>query len=331
MTTTDPAADAPADNTLGLEGFEEALLNFGNPTEPEGAPEPTQSVETSDAVEEPAAAEDPPAKEPEASEDPPATEQTVNFDGFSDDQKANFERLLKDGHVTPAFVENERVNTLRQDVWTKKTMALAEERKAWEAKQAEIAADLENLEAIRSDPRLHDLWMKFASGEIQPEDQEELVDRKSAAEVARAEYQRIKAEEDSKRASYDAKRQVLDQAAAEVRETLGVSQDQLLGYLKEEIALLPPGTDPILAVTPEELQRRVIARHEISTAKAEADELRKQLQKRTSHDARTAKQSFPPARQVASAVPTDPLSLTEAELGLDPDWSNVTGFGFPRE
>ena len=321
-----------ADAEPSLEGFEEAMAGLGNPVDV-GQSEPARAVETSEAEDTPPEeSADKADKAPEAPDEvEPAAEQTVNFDGFSDDQKTTFERLLKDGHVTQEWVEAERLRTLFQSNYTKKTMALAEERKAL----AEQKEDLDLLERIRADDRLHAAWLKLSRGDIPAEEEsfdgDELVDKKTAQQVAREEYERLEAEKSQRTASeqavYNAKTKALTDAAADLVSTLGVTADRMSEYLAIEQGLLPPGIDPILHITPEELQRRVLMRHEVESAKAEAAALREQLTKKTSRDERTSKQSLPPARRVSADHTMSVLEQTEADLGLDPDWSNVQGFG----
>jgi len=110
-------------------------------------------------------------------------------------------------------------------------------------------------------------------------------------------------------------------------DALGATPEQMSAYLAAEEEALPKGTDPILVVDIPELERRVFLRHEAATAKAEAAELRAQLSKKQSRAAQSAKQSLSPSRRVADAGALTPLQQTERDLNLDPDWSNVTGFG----
>ncbi len=108
---------------------------------------------------------------------------------------------------------------------------------------------------------------------------------------------------------------------------LGVDAVQMDKYIDAEVATLPPGTDAILHFSPEEAQRRVASRHELAMAQAKNAELSALLEQKTARDARTAKQSVQPARRVAGDGSMTILQQTEADLGIDPDWGNVQGFG----
>jgi hypothetical protein len=166
----------------------------------EGEPEPAEAVDTSTDEETPAAES---ADEPEEVTDDaePAEEseeaQAVNFDGMSDELRTTLERLHADGHVTHEEIEEVRLGALRQSDYTKKTQALAEQRKALAAKEDEDKEDLALLERIRSDPQLHEAWMKMSSGDyptMDGEDGEELVDAKRAEEIAQKAFERREAE-----------------------------------------------------------------------------------------------------------------------------------------
>ena len=99
------------------------------------------------------------------------------------------------------------------------------------------------------------------------------------------------------------------------------------GNLKAVESKLPANTDPILYYSPEALQEKLSDLHDAALARAETAKLREQLTQRTSKESRTSKQSLPPARRVAETVKPTALSQTEADLGLDQDWSNVQGLG----
>ena len=336
-TQTDPASEATTADLM--QGFEAAVANLGNPVDPVGTPEPPVSVETSETVEEPDTAKEPPAEpEPAATEDPPDPEQTINFDGFEDDQRTLFEQLHKDGHMTPDQIEGVRKTTLRQSVWTKKTMSLADDRKAWEAEKAQTEGDLEKLAQIRSQPHLLDAWDRLMSGEFDGEDagdDDDLVDRKTAREEARSVLQAEREAEAATKAQqeqqYLAKETVVRALIADAIVELGVDAKTMQDYLETEGALIPKDVDPILQIPPDEWKRRLVARHELETAQAEIVSLREQATKRTSKEARTAKQSLPPSPRIAEHdTKMSPLQRVNEELGLDSGWSQVQGFGNPE-
>jgi hypothetical protein len=335
---TDTAPPAAAESPLA--GFSEALLTsgmMGNPVGGEsGHPENAKAVETSGDAEAPAVETEKPAATPEpvATEDKPEPAQTVNFDGFSDLQRTTWERLLKAGHATTDEVEAARKDALRQDLFSKKTAALARDREAFAKSMAEREGDLKLLDKIRGDDRLHAAWLKASRGELPTDDSDggDLVDAKKAAEIADARLAQREREREERgvkeQAAYDARKGAMRTALREQMRLLGVSNEQMTAYLKAEEATLPPDVDPILALDPAELQHRVELRHEAAKAKAEAASLREQLSKRTAKEIQTSKQSLPPARRVAESAHTSPLKRTEADLGIAPDWSNVEGFGF---
>ena len=333
---TEPTADTPGGADLDLlEGFEEAHAAIGNPSGPPGPPEPTEAVETSEAEETPApdpaeTAETAPAEsEAEESE----AEQTVNFDGFSDDQRTTWERLHKAGAVTEEEIERARKESMFQSNYTKKTMSLADQRKAWESEVEDRTDDLRRLDLIRSDDRRHAAFVR-ASEMDEPQDdesQDELVDKKGAAELAAETYRKMRAAEDAEsqkeQEAYAVKEEAVRVAVQESIKTLGIDAKVMQSYLQAEEAMLPPGVHPIRDLTPEDIQDRIAKRHELMTTKAEVAALKKKLAQRTSHDERTAKQSLPPAKRVVDDGEMNPLQKTEAELGVDSDWGNVTGFG----
>ena len=336
-TQTDPASEATTADLM--QGFEAAVANLGNPVDPVGTPEPPVSVETSETVEEPDTAKEPPAEpEPTATEDPPDPEQTINFDGFEDDQRTLFEQLHKDGHMTPDQIEGVRKTTLRQSVWTKKTMALADKERAWAAEKAQTEGDLEKLAQIRSQPHLLDAWDRLMSGEFDGEDagdDDDLVDRKTAREEARSVLQAERAAQEAAEAKekqqYASKELAVRESIADVMIEHGIERATMDEYLKTEGGLLPEDVNPILQIPPDEWKRRLVARHELETAQAEIVSLREQATKRTSKEARTAKQSLPPSPRIAEHdTKMSPLQRVNEELGLDSGWSQVQGFGNPE-
>jgi len=334
------AVTVDADEAPELEGFEAAVAAIGNPLEQHGQPEQTEAVEDSEVT------ETPKAEDAEKADDAPAeaTEETdaepeINFDGFSDAQKATFGRLLEAGHVTKEEVETARLESMFQSAFTKKTMTLADERKAWETQQGEVKEDLDLLARLREDDATYAAWEKLRTEGVdsaEAEDGDDLVDKRTAERIADERVEKRLAEISARSAKeqqvYDEKTKAISLAAQESMKLLGVDADVMKGYLEAEEATMPAGIDPILHLAPEELQRRVAARHESVSKDAEIADLRKQLKKRTSKDERTSKQSLSPSPRV-SERPANPdaLQQTEEELGLASDWSNVDGFGFVKE
>jgi hypothetical protein len=224
---TDTAPPAAAESPLA--GFSEALLTsgmMGNPVGGEsGHPENAKAVETSGDAEAPAVETEKPAATPEpvATEDKPEPAQTVNFDGFSDLQRTTWERLLKAGHATPDEVEAARKDALRQDLFSKKTAALARDREAFAKSMAEREGDLKLLDKIRGDDRLHAAWLKASRGELPTDDSDggDLVDAKKAAEIADARLAQREREREERgvkeQAAYDARKGAMQTALSTSR------------------------------------------------------------------------------------------------------------------
>ena len=339
---TDGPTETEADTTDAatsrdpLPGFADAL-GVGHQPVVDGEPDEAEAVvPTEDDA--PAETPDEPTADAEGDADPgdaAEPDETPNFDGFSDAQKTTFERLFEAGHVTAEEIDTARKESMFQSNYTKKTMTLADERKEAESKFAEREDDLKLLDTIRSDDALHDKWLKMQAGdEVDSDDVDgdELVDRRTVAEIAAKAVEdalaKDRAQRTTEQTSYEQKKDALEVAASESMALHEIDVDTIQSYLQAEIALLPPGTDAVLAVSPEELQRRVAARHELVTAKAEAASLRGKLQKRTSKDGQTAKQSSSPSPRVSdSGGDLSPKAAMERDLGVDSAWSNVTGFG----
>ena len=334
--TTDTTEDAP----LSLEGFTAEMVG---PPDPEMAtevtPSSTEAVEASEVEEttevvEADKTDEVPAETKDGESD---AETKVNFDGFSDDQKATWERLHGEGHATPEEIETARLESLRQSDYTKKTMALAEQRKTWEAETAQRKADLELLDQIRADEALQVAWQKMTDGETATDDVdgEDLVDVNTAREIAAKEFAKLQAEKQSAETQvekeYRLKEDAIRTTIAETMTAIGVDEKVMQGYLETEGDLVPAGVDPIANLPPEEWQRRLLARHELESAKAEAARLREQLNQKTTRSERTSKQSLPPARAVANDGKLSTLHQTESDLNLAADWSNVQGFGHPTQ
>ena len=320
------AQDAP----LELEGFAEAISGIGFQPEVEGEPEPAEAVDEAETTETP--------PEAPSSEEQPEVETEINFDGFSPAQKETWQRLHKEGYATPQEIETARIESMFQSSYTKKTTALADARKALEASAKENEEDLALLERIRADDHLHAAWLKMSQKGVSTdesysdEDEDLLVDAKTAAKIADKRFEQREAERlartNQEQAAYASKQKALTDAIQDSIQTLGVTPDQMTAYLDAEAEFLPEGADPVLIVEPAELQRLVLRRHELETVKAEAARLREELNQRQSRDGRTAKQSLAPASRNVERVQMSALQQTEADLGLDPDWSNVQGFGF---
>lgn len=348
--TEQGAAAQPADGEA-LPGFAEAMAGGGLPPGFDGEAEETEAVDQKPddgappEESEPKEAEDEQEQKPDTSEaddgddddgeESGDAEQAVNFDGFSDAQKTTWERLFKDGRVTADEVERARLESMFQSAFTKKTMDLAEKRKAFDKEMEDRREDLSLLDRIRKDDRLHNAWLRMQSGDLgeDPDDGDDLIDAKRANEIV---DKRIEAREAERRQrtereqrTYESRQNDIREAMQESMQTLGIDQSALVSYLEAEEAALPAGVDPVLHFSAADLQARVALRHEAAKARAEADSLKKKLSKRTSQEARAAKQSLPPARRVAQPpVDDDPMRKTAADLGLDQQWSNVQGFGF---
>ena len=330
------ATDTPAPTTPDdpMAGFAEAMVGLGNPVADAGHPEKATAVETSATDEAPKAETETPVTEPVKAADTPAPTKTVNFDDFSDSQKTTLQRLLKAGSLTPEEVEDFRKGVLRQNLFSKKTDVLARDREAWEKEVSDWKADKALLEKIRGDDKLHAAWLKMSRGEVPAEDAgaDDLVDRRKAEEIAQKAIEnreREKADRTAKeQAVYDKKFGALKAASSEMIAALEVTPQVMQAYINAEAAELDPTTDPVLYITPEEFKRRITSRHRIAVAEARAKTLEEQLSQRTNKADRTSKQSSPPVRRVSDNGSTGPLEQTMADLGIAPDWSNVTGLGF---
>lgn len=340
QTDTAPNSAPSADP---MEGFTEALSSSamgwsgveGNPlATPAGDPEKATAVETSAEAEAPKATPETPEAGTEKPEETPEPAKTVNFDGFSDSVKSTWERLLKGGHVTGDEIEASRKDALRQDLFSKKTAALARDRESFDKEKAEFLdrnkEDLDLLRRIRESDHLHSVWLRMSKGDYPAEGSAEtgdLVDERKAAAIADQQYERREkareAAEKAKQEKVDARKSEVGGALKDQMKALSVSADQMDAYLAEEFGTI----ETVLTTPTSELIRRIALRHDLETMKSEATKLREQLSQRTTKQSVAARASLPPARREVASVPTTPLSKTEADLGLDQDWSNVTGFG----
>ena len=327
-------AEAPVENPLFTGIAADTFPSLGHPDEVPGEPERTDAVETSEAPESPEGEPETPTASGNL-EETPEPEQPVNFDGFDDETKATYKRLLEEGHITQGFIDAQRTNTMFHADYTRKRMAEADREKQRESEQDEFREDRRLLEQIRGDDNLHAAWLKMSKGEATTEDEDadELVDKRSAAEIARAEAQRIlNAAEAAKQKEVDdyaARAQAVQGVLLETMKQTGVSEEVFKGYMNIEEALLPAGTDPVRDLEPADIQRRLLVRHEAESAKVREAKLKEQLEQRTSRDVRSAKQSLPPSKRVA---PQNILSLAEQtfeDMGLPADGSGVSGFGNP--
>ncbi len=338
-------AEAEAEEQLGLEGFEEALAAEAPHLLGEiGQPEQAEAVEASEEPEIPEEKEETPeakkAEAPAEPEDKPEAEPTVNFDGLSDDTRTYWEKALKEGLATPDDVERARKESLFQSAWTKKTMALAEDRKAWEEQVKEREEDLKLLDELRTNDRLHDAWLKLRDGavEVDHEDDDELVDKKTTRQLIREEAERLLAEKEAAKAreqdAYNEKANTLQAAFQEAMTTLEITPDQAKAYLDDEVKKLAPGEDIVLKFHPQDVLPKLELLHRAALAEAKAAELEKKLTQRATKDVRAAKQSLPKDRRVVRDEPLSVMEQTEADLGLPPDWDKkglVHGFGHPPD
>ena len=343
-------ADTPTETVdesapLRMEGFEDTMIGNGIPPEESGQPEQAEAVDTKEVEEIPDPApvkDDAPAADTKTEEDTVESEAepTVNFDGFTKDQQATWERLHNDGHATSREIEDARMASLRQSDYTKKTMALADQRKALEAKFDQNEEDLELLEKIRGNPRLHDKWMKMSSVDADAEgdtfgDDDDLLDTKTARQLVvdaiKEDREAVKAEASKTDAAYDTKFGAIQVAMQESMETHSIDAETMTKYLAKEEALLAEGVDPVESIDPLEWQRRVVARHEKTVLETRIAELEQQASQKVSKADRTAKQSLAPDRKVAQGGHMTVGQQTSADLGLSQNWGNVSGFGNPVE
>jgi len=334
----DPATETPTEEAeLSLEGFTADMVGFAPEAEDADMPAPTEAVEQSEVEETPEAEVTETTDEvtETTTEVESETETKVNFDGFSDDQKTTWERLHEAGSVTPAEVERARLESLRQSDYTKKTMALADDKKAWTSDTEKDSEELALLKQIRADDKLYSAFLKTheAAGE-DTETGEELADENTARKIAQDEFNRLKAvdaaEATKEQAAYATKETAIREAIADTMTSIGVTEKVMQGYLEAEGALVPDGVNPILTIPPAEWQRRLETRHDKVVALARIAELEGELSQKTSKGERTSKQSQPPSPQVTSDGHMSTLQQTEADLGLDPDWSNVQGWQRPQ-
>jgi hypothetical protein len=328
-------ADNATEPSDPFAGFDKIGYGFSDPPEQAGQPEEAKAVEASAEAKAPEAAPETPKGTDDAADTPEAAP-TINFDGFSDTLKATYEGLLKAGHVTPEQVEEARKGYLRQDNFSRKTNTLARERDAFKSEMEKRKEDLALLDQIRSDDALHEAWLQLSKGKPQPadpsaEDDDGLADKKTAAKIADERYRANKAkdaQDDAKqRQEYGAKKEAVLESVRETMRLHSIDVTTMRSYLDAEESTLD-GADPFLTFTPKELTTRLELRHRAAVAEAKAAALQKQIEERTQRGARTSKQSSPPAPRVSGNGALSPLQKTEQELGLDPEWSNVQGFGW---
>lgn len=342
MPDTDTTPEIEADDTLELEGFSEAMLGVVDPQAEAGEPEQAEAADASEGEANPDDGEvdtsdhEDPGSADDADEDEDAEpEVTISFDGFSDESKTTYERLYKDGHMTAEEVERSRKESMFQSAFTKKTMALAEKVKAFESEKEALKEDIALLERIRSDDRLHAKWVRLSRDDgDDPETDtgdDELMDRRGVEKLLDERHKRREAERLARtrqeQDAYEKRQGAMQEMIQDTMLELSIEPEQMKTYLEAEEAKLAVGQDPILVLDPAVLRERVTHAHEIATLKAENARLSDRLTKKTSKAVRTAKQSQPPSRPVSSKGEMSLLEQTEADLGVDPDWSNVVGFG----
>ncbi len=330
-----PAADASP-----LPGFAEAFAAMGPPSPGQGQPEQVEAVETSETVEPPKAEADTPAKEPAKAADKAPAAETINFDGFSDESKAYWETAHKAGHATAADVKRAREESLFQSAWSKKTTALAKDKEAFEAEKTKVKENLDLLHRVQTDPVAYAAWKRLLAGDVPADDSAsgDLVDAKKADEIARKAYQAEKTAEAQasakQTAEFTAKKNGLQAVVTDIGTAFGLKPETMNTYLEKFAEDFPEGVDPIRYavenLSPAELRRGLTLIHKAEAAEAKAKALSEQVSQRASKASQASKQSQPPARRTTETNGSlDPVSRLNADLGLAPDWSNVTGFGHP--
>lgn len=332
------AADTTAETTPDGDLFEgidlDGRVDFGgHPSTLEGQPEEAEAVDAEAAEKAPEGEADTPNEEPaESVEETPDPTANVNFDGFDDTQRTFFEKALKDGTVTPEFVEHNRKQTLMQSRFTKRMTEVKREEERRDAELAEKKELLGLLENVLGDDGKHEaLLRKIANADADDPEDEEIADKRSAREIARQEFERMRAEERRDQAKaeqgYQQKKAAVQKMLAETRETLGIDGETMVGYLQTLEKQLPAGTDPIATIPPEEWERRITDHHGIVTRDAKIAKLQDALSKNKSKADQAAKQSLPPSQRVARSAPKTLYEQTCEEMGIDPTNPNVQGLG----
>lgn len=341
--TQDAAAEQPGPDSAEhpLAGFEESFQGLGFQRPDDGQSEQPEAVDASDAEDTPAPEEAEKAEEAPAdseTEQDTEAELTVNFDGLTDTQKATWERLLKSKAVTPEEFQDARGAMLRQADYSRKTGKLAKERKAFEEEREGWGRDYELLKQIKGDDRLHAIWMRMQSGDysedgVESNGADDLLSRKDAEKLVEERLKAREAERQARtqkqQAAYDAKVEELREMAVSLMAEKDIPEQAMNTYLNEVGQTAPDGQDPVLYFTPEILREKIANHHELALLKAENERLKKQAAQRTSKADRTSKQSSPPARRLSVNTPIDPKQRVLNEMGVEPDGSNVAGFGFP--
>lgn len=347
-------SDPPAESIE--QEFAEALkgvdMGWGLPDGKEGQSEPTEAVETSADKDTPEADEtekvEPDAKSDDAPAEPvdePETKQTVNFDGFESELRATWEKLVKDGVVTHEFAQANAERGLRWADYTKKTMAVSDEKKAMASQAEQDKEDLDLIRRIRGDDHLHDLWMRMQRGDVpskpvdgEDSDASELVERAEAERIAREQAEQILKRRDEERRERTQKQQdeyvnharAVQKALLDTMDEDGIKKEVLAGYMKTLENAVPDGSDPILYYDPKDIPGKIRSLHREATLRARVEELEQRLGERTSKAERTSKQSSEPSLRTVPVKDTSLMGRVNEELGLDQDWSNVTGFGNPQ-
>ncbi len=320
-------------------GFAEALVGLGHPSEVVGEPVSQAAVETEAQETPPKSAEVKPVTAPTTDEVKRDPAETPNFDGLSDDDKKTYERLWKAGFVTKEEVERFRKNTLYQQSWTRNNMEAAEKIKAAEARATEVEKwktqqedRLQRLERILSDDRRHQAFMRASGEEFteQSVDPDQPVSRAEAQRIADERYDaRLKADADrdaKEKAEYRDRTTAMKRAVHEEAKIQGITAEQLKSYLDAEEAELPADKDPILHYSPNELRRIIALRHRAAQAEAKAIAAEKKVLNGKSES--LSKQSLAPSRRVAETQSEKTAwQRSLAEVGAEPDLSNVQGLG----
>lgn len=326
-----------------LADLTEALAGYGNPVPAAGqskeakAEAPPASSAVTTKAKEDAAKADAPATEVE----PPKERKAPDFKALPDSVRPTFEKLWQDGgDADKAAVEEAVKGHLRQDDYTRKRQKDAEERRVWEASKAEESELLASLKGILADPVASRAFVEAKAAlqrkapeaepvdiaTLTPEEQAKAIDERVSAKMTAAERQAAEtaAAEDKAEAG-------LRGAAASwydsVKEQLSAKEGEAL-LQKVQAEWVADGVNPLVAVKPAALTRRLNELAEITLAKKQAAAAEAQLSKRQASEARSAKASSPPGSRVAAPQEYDlrtaagRLEKSLAELGIE-DWSQV--------
>jgi hypothetical protein len=230
--------------------------------------------------------------------------------------------------------------------FTKKTTALAREREAFEEEREswrkENAENAEILDRIRSNPEWNAAWQHLMehgvskrveqNGEAGDGDPDDLLDRRTAERLIEERVAaRLKEREErnaQQEREYQEKAASIGQSIRRFMEDQKVDKDTARGYWTALDQKLPTDTDAVIHYTPAGLYEALVDLHEKAQLRAEVETLKKQVAQRASKDARTTKQSQTPPRRETTRHRETAAQKLERQLGIEPDWSNVTGMGF---